>query len=70
MPDENNLQKKIKEKGILKSKILENLGISYPTLRERMNNVNSFRADEIQKLCEMLDINTPEEREKIFFNNM
>ena len=61
------LEKRIRKSGLLKSAIMEQLGIkSYSTLRAKIENENEFTASEIMKLCEILGLDNLE-REAIFF---
>ena len=57
----------IKEKGIKKGKIKDYLGISYNWLNKKLNGQQDFKAEEIMKICEILDIKDLELKEKIFF---
>ncbi len=63
------LKNAIAESGLKYTAIMEALGIkSYSTLREKINNVKSFTAREIQILCVVLKL-TRDQREQIFFTN-
>ena len=67
MTNSELLKKAIKDAGLKRSAIMEALEIkSYSTLSEKVNNVTSFTAREIQILCVVLKITT-EQREQIFF---
>ncbi len=57
----------IKEKGIKKSLIVDKLGTSYHWLNKKISNEKQFKAFEIQKICEILDIKDLKLKEKIFF---
>lgn len=61
------LEQIIKEKGIKKAKIVEVLDISYSWMKKKINNKVDFKAVEIQKLCELLEINDLELKDRIFF---
>lgn len=67
MTNSELLKKAIKDVGLKRSAIMEALEIkSYSTLGEKINNVTSFTAREIQILCVVLKLTT-EQREQIFF---
>ena len=60
------LTKLIKERGLKKKKIADELGIGYKTLREKVKNEKPFNAEEINKLCILLEIRSLELKESIF----
>jgi len=61
------LGKHIQESGLLRSAILNHMGIkSYATLRAKIDNESEFTASEINKLCEILHLDS-DQREAIFF---
>lgn len=62
------LDVKIKESGIKKSQLCEAMGISYQAFRLKRNNVFKFTSQEVNILCEMLNIRTMAEMKKIFFS--
>jgi len=68
MTNTSLLQAVIKESGIKKGKIAETLGISYGSLRKKVNGDVSFTQHEIQSLCELLNISDLEKRDAIFFS--
>ena len=57
MTNTSMLNDYILKSGIKKKKIAETLGISYTSLRKKMNNAVDFRADEVLKMCKLLGIN-------------
>ena len=62
------LLREIVEKSGLKYKfIAEKMGLSRFGLMKKIDNENEFKASEIEKLCEILGINSLEDREDIFF---
>ena len=63
MVDTDKLRGKFAEKRLSQEKVAESIGISSRTLSNRMKN-GVFGADEIEKLCELLEIENPLE---IFF---
>lgn len=67
MTDTAKLNERIKESGLKKSYIAKVLGVVDSTLARKINNAQDFRASEITALCELLGIDTLEEKEAIFF---
>ncbi len=55
------LRAKLTEMGFTQSQIAEKLGISYQSLCYKINNKIEFKASEIQKLCEILEIKNKDE---------
>ena len=60
------LNKTIKESGVKRYSLAEQLGLTYQGLLNKINNVSEFKASEIKKLSEILGIDH-ELRERIFF---
>lgn len=58
------LKAKIVEKGLTYAKVAELLNISYQSLCYKINNKVEFKASEIEKLCEILDI---DDKDAYFF---
>ncbi len=56
MTSTNLLKAKMAEKGYNQSQIAELLGITYQSFNRKLNNKVEFKASEINKLCEILDI--------------
>lgn len=63
------LEKKIRDQGIKKVFLAEKLGITSFGLSKKINNINEFKASEIQTLCELLNITSLKEKESIFFDS-
>ena len=62
------LNKRIEESGYKRSYIAKAIGLkSTYGLSKKVNNETEFKASEIEKLCELLNIDTLEERKAIFF---
>lgn len=57
----------INKSGLKYGFIAKEIGLSRYGLKKKIENESSFKADEIQKLCNVLHIESYEEREKIFF---
>lgn len=66
MTDTVLLRDKIKESGYRLKFIAKKMGITYAGLLKKINNETEFKASEIQKISEMLDLSLYE-KEKIFF---
>ena len=62
------LEKKIAESGYKKSYIAKAIGLkSAYGLAKKIRNENEFKAKEINVLCDLLKIDSLEEKERIFF---
>ena len=61
------LEEKITKSGLKKSYIAKAIGLSPYGLTLKIKNVNEFKASEIEKMCILLGIDSPEERCAIFF---
>ena len=62
------LEKKIKDSGYKKSYIAKAIGLkSAFGLAKKIKNESEFKASEISALCDLLKIESVEEREAIFF---
>ena len=62
------LEKKIEESGYKRNYIAKAIGLkSTFGLANKINNVTEFKASEINILCDLLKIETAEEKEAIFF---
>lgn len=69
MTNSSLLEDKIQHSGFFKGWIMKQLGIkSYATLRAKIKNQSEFTASEIDKLCDILNLNKSQ-REAIFFAN-
>ena len=61
------LEEKITESGLKKSYIAKSIGLTPYGLTLKIRNINEFKASEIDKICIILGIDSPEERCNIFF---
>lgn len=59
----------IESKGVKLKFIAEQLGLSAYGFQLKLNNHREFKASEIAKLCELLDIKSMKLKEEIFFAN-
>ncbi len=67
MTDEILLRRKIKEKGLKINFIANELGLSTYGLMLKIQNKSEFKTSEVNGLCEILGIDSLEEKETIFF---
>ncbi|MBR1750029.1 MAG: toxin-antitoxin system, antitoxin component, Xre family protein [Ruminococcus sp.] len=67
MTDTNRLEQLIKLSGFKYSFIAKKLGISYQTLRNKLDNKSEFLPTEIEALCKLLDITALQDKNDIFF---
>lgn len=63
------LKKKIESSGLKVCFIAENVGITRQLLWKKVNNIRPFNQYEIEKMCKILNIESLEEKETIFFAN-
>lgn len=61
------LENLIKESGYKYSFLAEKLGISYQAFRNKIDNKSEFLPTQIEKLCDLLSINSLELKNDIFF---
>ena len=62
------LEVAIKRAGLSKKEVAEHLGLSTMSLHQKINNVREFKASEIAMLYSLLNLNSLEEQQRIFFN--
>ena len=67
MTNSELLKKKIEERGLKISFIVDKLGTSYGWFKKKLNNEKEFNATEMQILCEILGITDLAEKDRIFF---
>lgn len=65
MTDTAKLRAIIKASGLKYEYIAKSLGISYQGLKNKVENVREFKASEIARMCDILNI--PELKDEIFF---
>lgn len=61
------LEDRISKSGLKKSYIAKAIGLTPTGLSLKIRNANEFKASEIEKMCILLGIDSPEERCEIFF---
>ena len=69
MTETKELKRIIKNKGLKYKYVAETLGLTYNGLRQKIENICEFKASEIRKMCEILNIGDPELIDRIFFAN-
>lgn len=69
MTDTKELDRVIQESGLTKSYIAGKLGISLYSFQMKRENKRQFTAEQIKILCEVLNIKSLREKERIFFAN-
>ena len=69
MTDTKELNRLIHESGLTKSYIANKLGISLYSFQLKRENKRQFTAEQIKILCELLNIKSLKEKERIFFAN-
>lgn len=67
MTDTERLRKIIGDSGLKLEYIAKQLDITRFSLQKKLENVTEFKASEIQKMCEVLNIVDSESKEQIFF---
>lgn len=67
MTDTERLNKLIDESGYKRSYIAKYIGLSSFGLANKINNVYEFKTSEINGLCELLGIDSLEDKDAIFF---
>lgn len=67
MTDTKELNRVIHRSGLTKSYIANKLGISLYSFQLKRENKRQFTAEQIKILCDLLDIKSLREKERIFF---
>lgn len=67
MTDTVLLKDRIRKSGYKIGYLAEQMGLSRQGLYHKINDKHEFTTGEVQKLCELLGIDSLEERSKIFF---
>lgn len=61
------LYEMIKERGLKLDHLRKALKVSYPTLKRKLNNESPLLAEEIDILCQCLDVRDLETKDRLFF---
>ena len=64
----NLLNQEIEKSGKKLKALARDLGLSYSGLRRKLDGIYEFNRSEIETLCKVLNLNTAEDRDKVFFN--
>lgn len=67
MTNTEMLRDAIKRSGLKLEFIAEKLGITRFSLSKKIENVTEFKTSEVQKMCDVLQITDPQDKEAIFF---
>ena len=67
MTDTKRLEEKIKESGITKVHIGKKLNLTPYGLSKKIKGITEFKAEEISRICKILNIADLQEKEDIFF---
>lgn len=67
MTNTEMLRDAIKKSGLKLEFIAEKLGITRFSLFKKIENVTEFKTSEVQKMCDVLQITDPQDKEAIFF---
>lgn len=67
MTNTEKLKQRIRDSGYKLGYIAEKVGLSRYGLYLKINNNNGFTINEVTALCDLLGIDTLEEKEEIFF---
>lgn len=68
MTDTLKLEMAIRRAGLTKREVAKQLGLSDMGLHQKINNITEFKASEIARLYDLLNLNSLEEQQQIFFN--
>lgn len=66
MTDTIEFEIALKRAGLTKKKVAQSLGISEMGLYQKVNNITEFKASEISKLYDLLNLSNLAEQQKIF----
>ena len=69
MTNTYELEKLITDSGLKKSHIAKVVGLSRQCLNNKVKNRSPFTSTEISKLCDVLNITSLKEKERIFFGS-
>ncbi len=64
----NMLRSKLALQGMSQHQLADRLGVSKNTLSSRMNGKSSFTLEEVERICEILEIHNPTEQKQIFLS--
>lgn len=67
MTNKKLLEDKIRQSGLKKGFLAQEIGVSRSTFCALLNNKSEFKANQIRKLCDLLDIKDDKTLRAIFF---
>ena len=70
MTDTLKLEMAIRRAGLTKREVARRLSLSEMGLHQKINNVTEFKASEIALLYDLLNLESLEEQQQIFFNSV
>lgn len=70
MTDTLKLEMAIRRAGLTKREVAKRLSLSEMGLHQKINNVTEFKASEIALLYDLLNLESLEEQQQIFFNSV
>ena len=68
LTDSDALKSLIKSRGLKLKFVADHLGLTSYGFALKLNNKQEFKTSEVSALCELLEIKSLEQKEKIFFN--
>lgn len=67
MTDGKLIRERIGKSGFKYNFIAQSIGISPQSLRRKINGDSDFMTEEATKLCDVLGITSPQEKDRLFF---
>lgn len=67
MTNTKEIRELIKASGLKYKALAEKLGITAYTLQLKIDNEQEFKSSEISKLCDVLEIKSLEQKDRLFF---
>lgn len=69
MTDTKAVKQIVKDKGLKYSYLAKELGITYYSLKKKLDNETEFTTSQVTKLCNLLGITSLTKRQELFFND-
>ena len=69
MTDTLELEIAIKRSGLTKEEVAKRLNLSNMGFYQKLNNITEFKASEISRLYEILNLKSLEDQQRIFFKH-
>lgn len=67
MTDTQAVKQIVREKGLKYSYLAKELGITYYSLKMKIENKTEFTTSQVTKMCNLLDISSLTKRQELFF---